>query len=110
MKVSNLNVQCLNPATSKFAGAGAILAGIEVQELLDFFEGKTSRLSLADEAQATDIFSAIVTKAALARWLLEQALALVKADGFDAYFAGRRKFADCQCLKALTLYHGTDPI
>jgi hypothetical protein len=89
-------VQRLDAAFSQFARSRAILAGVETEQLSDLLQCETSRLGLADEKQTPQVPMTIVTKSAIARWGLQKAFALVKADRLHADIARRSELPDRQ--------------
>jgi hypothetical protein len=98
LKISDLAVERLDSPGGQLAGAGPVLAGVELKKFLDLLQGEPCRLSLSNEPQAANIFRPVVTKADLARRLPKEALSLVEANGFNTHSAGCCEFADRQCF------------
>src|SRR5690348_9951176 len=103
-------VERLHPRLRQLPRARPVLARVEVEKLLDLLQREARRLGLADEAQPAKIVAAVAPDFAVARWCLEEAPALIIADGFDTHAPGSGELSDAQRLDCLTLYHGTEAI
>src|SRR6185295_4374273 len=110
LQLGDAGIERFHPRVGEIARAAAVLAGVEVEQLLDLLEREPRGLRLLDEAQAPHVVRAVAADTIGAIGRLEQAAPLVEADRFHPHPAGRSKLADAQRLRGLTLYHGTEAI
>ena len=103
----NADVERLDSGLSQLACARPVLSGIELEQLPDFLESEAGGLRLANEAETPDILASVAPDAALARRLIQQALALIETDRLDADSAARRKLSDGEGSDPVILYHST---
>jgi hypothetical protein len=81
----NLPIERRDPLASHFAGAGAIVAAVELDQLGDLGQREPGSLRLLDVAQAPQVLLIVMSPAGrLSPRTGEQARALIEANRFDA--------------------------
>ena len=80
LELADLLVERLDPGPRELASAAAVLARVQVEQLLDLLESKPRRLRLLDETQPPQVIGAVAADFAIARGRLQQTPPLVIAD------------------------------
>src|SRR4051812_4888567 len=81
-QLSNLGVERRDSGTGKLARAGAVVGGVEVDQLADLGQSEAGRLGGADETEALEVLLTVAADLARGpRRLAQKSAALVIADG-----------------------------
>src|SRR5438067_549608 len=64
--------------------ARAVIARIEIEQLLDLLKRETGTLRLLDKAKAAHILGTVAADSVVPRWRLQESASLVEAHRFDA--------------------------
>ena len=99
-QLADLFVQRLDAGRGQGSRFRPIVVCVEIEQLLDLFQREAGGLRLTDKTQASHVMRSVAADAVGPARRLEEATALVKADGFDSDPAAPRELSDGQRLHA----------